>query len=45
MLTIKNKTFRTKTGFCHVLPDKILFSKNEDLEKAQLVVVCEMFWW
>lgn len=34
MSTNKNRTFRTKTGFCHVLHDKILFSKNEDIEKA-----------
>ncbi len=29
-----DKTFRTKSGYCHILQDKIVFSKDGDLEKA-----------
>lgn len=30
----KDKSFRTKTGYCHVLPEKILFTKNGDIENV-----------
>jgi len=29
-----NSTFKTKTGYCHILPDKIVLSVDGDIEKA-----------
>ena len=34
MDTQNEKTFRTKTGYCHILPDKIVFSKDGRLESV-----------
>lgn len=38
-ISAEEKTFRTKTGFCHVLPDKIVLTRNGILGSVAAVTV------